>query len=46
MHEVGAGDKYSRRVEVAEGGTIKEKGVYTGKKEEGVKIGELEEEFI
>ena len=31
---------------VAAGGTIPDKGLYTAKTEDGVKLGELDEEFV
>lgn len=40
------GDPYSRMLAVAAGGTIPDKGMYTAKTEEGVKLGELDEEFV
>lgn len=46
IHEQVRGDNYSRMLAVASGGTIPDKGLYTVKTEDGVKIGELDEEFI
>ncbi len=40
------GDPYSRMLAVSAGGTIPDKGLYTVKTETGVKLGELDEEFI
>lgn len=40
------GDAYSRMLAVAAGGTIPDKGLYTAKTEDGVKLGELDEEFV
>ncbi|MDO4272273.1 MAG: DEAD/DEAH box helicase [Eubacteriales bacterium] len=39
-------DSYSRMLAVAAGGTIPDKGMYTAKTEDGVKVGELDEEFV
>ena len=39
-------DTYSRMLAVAAGGTIPDKGMYTAKTEDGVKVGELDEEFV
>lgn len=41
-----SGDAYSRMLAVAAGGTIPDKGMYTAKTEEGVILGELDEEFV
>lgn len=40
------GDTYSRMLAVSSGGTIPDRGLYTVKTENGVKVGELEEEFV
>lgn len=40
------GDNYSRMLAVAAGGTIPDKGLYTAKTEDGVTLGELDEEFV
>ena len=40
------GDTYSRMLAVSAGGTIPDKGTYAAKTEAGVKIGELDEEFV
>lgn len=40
------GDAYSRMLAVSSGGTIPDKGYYTVKTENGVKLGELDEEFV
>jgi ATP-dependent Lhr-like helicase len=39
-------DTYSRMLAVSAGGTIPDKGLYTAKTENGVKLGELDEEFV
>lgn len=46
IHEKIAGDAYSRMLAVAAGGTIPDKGLYAIKTEDGVKLGELDEEFV
>lgn len=46
MNDRIAGDSYSRMLAVAAGGTIPDKGMYTAKTEDGVKLGELDEEFV
>lgn len=46
IHERVEGDTYSRMLAVSAGGTIPDKGMYTLKTEDGVKIGELDEEFV
>lgn len=46
LNERVMGDAYSRMLAVSAGGTIPDKGLYTVKTEEGVKLGELDEEFI
>lgn len=40
------GDNYSRMLAVSAAGTIPDKGLYTCKTENGVKLGELDEEFV
>ena len=39
-------DSYSRMLAVSAGGTIPDKGLYAAKTESGVKLGELDEEFV
>lgn len=46
IHERVEGDGYSRMLAVSAGGTIPDKGLYSVKTEEGVKIGEADEEFV
>ena len=46
LHERVWGDTYSRMLAVSAGGTIPDKGTYAAKTEAGVKIGELDEEFV
>ncbi len=46
IHERVEGDTYSRMLAISAGGTIPDKGMYTAKTENGVKLGELEEEFV
>lgn len=46
LHECVYADSYSRMLAVAAGGTIPDKGLYTAKTEDGVKVGELDEEFV
>lgn len=46
IHERVEGDPYSRMLAVSAGGTIPDKGYYTVKTENGVKLGELDEEFV
>ncbi len=46
IHERVEGDPYSRMLAVSAGGTIPDRGLYALKTENGVKIGELEEEFV
>ena len=46
IHGRVTGDPYSRMLAVAAGGTIPDKGMYTAKTEDGVKLGELDEEFV
>lgn len=40
------GDAYSRMLAISAGGTIPDKGMYAVKTPEGVKLGELDEEFV
>lgn len=46
IHERVEGDGYSRILAVSAGGTIPDKGLYTVRTEEGVRIGEVDEEFV
>ena len=46
IHERIEGDPYSRMLAVSAGGTIPDKGLYSVKTETGVKLGELDEEFV
>ncbi len=46
IHERVAGDPYSRMLAISAGGTIPDKGYYTVRSENGVKLGELDEEFV
>lgn len=46
IHERVEGDGYSRMLAVSAGGTIPDKGLYTVRTEEGVRIGEADEEFV
>lgn len=46
IHERVEGDGYSRMLAVSAGGTIPDKGLYSVKTEQGVKIGEMDEEFV
>lgn len=46
IHEQVYGDTYSRMLAVSAGGTIPDKGMYAVKSREGVKLGELDEEFV
>ncbi len=46
IHEKVEGDGYSRMLAIAAGGTIPDKGLYTVKTEDGVKLGEIDEEFV
>lgn len=46
IHGRVGGDAYSRMLATAAGGTIPDKGLYTAKTEDGVKLGELDEEFV
>lgn len=46
IHGLVEGDNYSRMLAVSAGGTIPDKGLFAVKTEGGVKLGELDEEFI
>lgn len=46
IHDRVSGDPYSRMLAVSAGGTIPDRGLYAAKTEQGVKIGELDEEFV
>lgn len=46
LHDKVMGDAYSRMLAVAAGGTIPDKGLYEARTEDGVKLGELDEEFV
>lgn len=46
LHERVEGDGYSRMLAVSAGGTIPDRGLYTVRTEEGVKLGEVDEEFV
>ncbi|MBD5493494.1 MAG: DEAD/DEAH box helicase [Lachnospiraceae bacterium] len=46
IHERVEGDGYSRMLAVSAGGTIPDKGLYSVKTEDGVKLGEVDEEFV
>lgn len=46
IHERVEGDGYSRMLAVSAGGTIPDKGLYTVRTEDGVKVGEVDEEFV
>ncbi len=46
IHERVEGDGYSRMLAISAGGTIPDKGLYAVKTEEGVKLGEVDEEFV
>lgn len=46
IHARVEGDAYSRMLAVSAGGTIPDKGLFSVKTEDGVKLGELDEEFI
>lgn len=46
IHGVVYPDPYSRMLAVAAGGTIPDKGLYAAKTLDGVKLGELDEEFV
>ncbi len=46
LHDVVEGDAYSRMLAISAGGTIPDRGMYTAKTENGVRLGELDEEFV
>lgn len=46
IHETVEGDTYSRMLAVSAGGTIPDKGMYAARTSSGVKIGELDEEYV
>jgi len=46
IHERIEGDGYSRMLAISAGGTIPDKGLYSVKTEEGIKLGEVDEEFV
>lgn len=46
IHEKVEGDGYSRMLAISAGGTIPDRGLYTVRTEEGVKVGEADEEFV
>jgi len=46
IHERVEGDGYSRMLAISAGGTIPDKGLYSVKTEEGIKLGEVDEEFV
>ncbi len=46
IHEKVEGDGYSRMLAVSAGGTIPDKGYYSVKTQEGVTLGEVDEEFV
>ncbi|MDL2301620.1 DEAD/DEAH box helicase [Lachnospiraceae bacterium OttesenSCG-928-D06] len=46
IHDRVSGDIYSRMLATAAGGTIPDKGMYHVKTKDGVKLGELDEEFV
>ena len=46
IHDRVGGDAYSRMLAVRAGGTIPDKGLYAVRSESGVKLGELDEEFV
>lgn len=46
IHEKVEGDGYSRMLAVSAGGTIPDRGLYTVRTEDGVKLGEVDEEFV
>lgn len=46
IHEKVSGDAYSRMLATAAGGTIPDKGLYVVKTEDGIRLGELDEEFV
>jgi ATP-dependent Lhr-like helicase len=46
IHDRISGDAYSRMLAVSAGGTIPDRGLYTVRSESGVRLGELDEEFV
>ena len=46
IHDTVEGDAYSRMLSIAAGGTIPDRGMFTVKTESGIKVGEVEEEFV
>lgn len=46
LHGTVDGDTYSRMLAVSAGGTIPDKGMFAAKTENGIKIGELDEEYV
>lgn len=46
LHDQVEGDAYSRMLAVSAGGTIPDRGLFTARTENGVKLGELDEEFV
>ncbi len=46
IHERVEGDGYSRMLAISAGGTIPDKGLYHVRTEEGIKLGEVDEEFV
>jgi ATP-dependent helicase Lhr and Lhr-like helicase len=46
IHDRVEGDSYSRMLAISAGGTIPDKGLYSVKTENGVKLGEVDEEFV
>ncbi len=46
IHERVEGDGYGRMLALSAGGTIPDKGLYTVRTEDGVKVGEADEEFV
>ncbi|MDR0862515.1 MAG: DEAD/DEAH box helicase [Oscillospiraceae bacterium] len=46
VHGTVSGDAYSRMLAISTGGTIPDRGMYSVKSETGVKLGELDEEFV
>lgn len=46
IHDRVEGDAYSRMLAVSAGGTIPDRGMFAVKNESGVKLGEVEEEFV
>ncbi|MDW2796760.1 DEAD/DEAH box helicase [Clostridium boliviensis] len=46
IHDRVSADAYSRMLAVSAGGTIPDRGLYTVRSESGVRLGELDEEFV